>query len=425
MPIQYVCLGCREEMVLPDQKAGQLCACPRCRLKFLAPPPSVNRPASPGGSMAPRAAPAGGAPPPLYPAAPASGRGGPVRLSTPEPKPAREEAPAPGSGLFGMGSSGGGGGGGLFGQGDVQVGALFGGAGVDEEEAVEEEAEEAVEEEATDHAGPPDVSTPSGASPRPAFPAPGRPGSAPPGYRAPQQPPYPGYHPAPQSPPTGYPQPYGAPQQPYGAPQGAPQQPQGYPPPGYPPQGYPPGYGPPPGYVPGYPGYPGYPPQGGGYPYPQYPGYPPGYPHQPTPAGGVPIGPQAHEPAASGPPPDLISMDDVYARKAPASPPPSVVAGGRGCRLVVLDGLPEGTEFHLPAGKIYDIGRDKEADVKILSTSVSRRQARIDATGGSPVLIDCGSANGTQVNGELVGRHPLREGDLIKMGKVLFRYQSA
>jgi hypothetical protein len=120
--------------------------------------------------------------------------------------------------------------------------------------------------------------------------------------------------------------------------------------------------------------------------------------------------------------PDLISMDDLYSRKAPA---PAASGGGRGCRLVCLDGLPDGTEFHLPAGKIYDIGRDKEADVKILSTSVSRRQARIDATGGQPVLIDCGSANGTQVNGEVVARHPLREGDLIKMGKVLFRFQSA
>ncbi|MBX3469055.1 MAG: FHA domain-containing protein [Planctomycetes bacterium] len=134
----------------------------------------------------------------------------------------------------------------------------------------------------------------------------------------------------------------------------------------------------------------------------------------------MPLGPPPADTPAE-PTPDLISMDDLVARRAP-----SAAVGGRGgCRLVCLDGLPDGTEFHLPAGKIYDIGRDKEADVKILSTSVSRRQARIDATGQQPVLIDCGSANGTQVNGEVVARHPLREGDLIKMGKVLFRFQSA
>ena len=40
----------------------------------------------------------------------------------------------------------------------------------------------------------------------------------------------------------------------------------------------------------------------------------------------------------------------------------------------------------------------------ILSTSVSRKQARIDTTGGRPVLIDLGSANGTRVNGEAVDR---------------------
>ena len=96
--------------------------------------------------------------------------------------------------------------------------------------------------------------------------------------------------------------------------------------------------------------------------------------------------------------------------------------GSGGFRLEMLEGLPDGTEFRLPGGKVYLIGRDKQADIKILSTSVSRRQARIDATGPSPVLIDLGSANGTQVNGDTVDRHPLQQGDLLKMGKVLFRY---
>ena len=93
--------------------------------------------------------------------------------------------------------------------------------------------------------------------------------------------------------------------------------------------------------------------------------------------------------------------------------------------LVSLEGLQDGTRFDLPGGKVYLMGRDRDADIKLLSTSVSRRQARIDATGNTPVLIDLGSANGTKVNGEVVDRHPLREGDLIKMGQVVLRFQGS
>jgi pSer/pThr/pTyr-binding forkhead associated (FHA) protein len=118
-------------------------------------------------------------------------------------------------------------------------------------------------------------------------------------------------------------------------------------------------------------------------------------------------------------------MDEVWSAKqegGASSAAPRASSGPQGFYLLALEGLPDGTEFHLPGGKVYLIGRDKQADIKILSTSVSRRQARIDATGPTPVLIDLGSANGTQVNGESVDRHPLQEGDLIKMGKVIFRF---
>jgi len=88
-----------------------------------------------------------------------------------------------------------------------------------------------------------------------------------------------------------------------------------------------------------------------------------------------------------------------------------------------LDGLADGTVFELGPGELYTMGRDRSAEVKILSTSVSRSQAQIDARGPEPVLIDLGSANGTFVNGEPVERQTLKNGDLIKMGVVLFRYE--
>jgi hypothetical protein len=147
---------------------------------------------------------------------------------------------------------------------------------------------------------------------------------------------------------------------------------------------------------------------------------------------------------------DLISMDDLFSSgsKPSATPAPSAAlpAFGKGplpapflkpvaepaaapaasglCppfQLVSVEGIPDAI-FELTGGENYLIGRDKDAEVKILSNSVSRKHARIDATGKEAVLIDLGSANGTQVNGTSVSRHPLREGDQIKMGKVVLRF---
>ncbi len=245
MPIHYVCLGCREEVFLPDGKAGQLCACPRCRLKFLAPAPNCREvPPSHRGSVAPRASLGVAPPPPLYPLEGAASAGPPRSrapagpptdpLPTGSAPPDEDDDSDEEEGLFGVGGSGGKG---LFGADDeeLEVGELFGGA-------------------------------------------------------------------------------------------------------------------------------------------------------------------------------------------APAARPAR--AGPAGFRLVALEGLPDQTDFPLPGGEVYLMGRDRDAHIKLLSTSVSRRQARIDATSEPPVLIDLGSANGTKVNGLPVDRHPLRQGDLIKVGKVLLRFQS-
>jgi hypothetical protein len=113
-----------------------------------------------------------------------------------------------------------------------------------------------------------------------------------------------------------------------------------------------------------------------------------------------------------------VATDDGENQRA-ASPAPT--KGGIPFALIPVEGIPD-ARFDLPGGGVYLLGRDKDAHVKILSTSVSRRHARIDATGEDHVLIDLGSANGTQVNGQSVARQPLKDGDLIRMGKVILRY---
>jgi hypothetical protein len=136
----------------------------------------------------------------------------------------------------------------------------------------------------------------------------------------------------------------------------------------------------------------------------------------------------APEPAAEpGAAISLASTDD--GEDAPAEKPeptsgPAAPASSGGpvpFALIPVEGITD-ARFDLPGGGVYLLGRDKDAQVKILSTSVSRRHARIDASGADHVLIDLGSANGTQVNGQSVARQPLKDGDLIRMGKVILRY---
>ena len=93
--------------------------------------------------------------------------------------------------------------------------------------------------------------------------------------------------------------------------------------------------------------------------------------------------------------------------------------GACGPRLVSKRGewiLSEGPNF---------MGRDPDCVVRIDSTTVSRRHARILLVRGEATADDLGSKNGTQVNGHrLSGTVALRDGDLIQVGSVTMTYRA-
>lgn len=95
-------------------------------------------------------------------------------------------------------------------------------------------------------------------------------------------------------------------------------------------------------------------------------------------------------------------------------------------RLIVSAGTEEGREIILPAGAI-EIGRATARatwDVSLQDRAISRPHARIEQQDEGFVLIDLGSANGTQVNGRIIEEPTLlRDGDLIELGEttLLFR----
>ena len=66
---------------------------------------------------------------------------------------------------------------------------------------------------------------------------------------------------------------------------------------------------------------------------------------------------------------------------------------------------------------LFTIGRDKECDLRVSGSEVSRNHAAIAREGDNYVLRDRGSRYGTFVNGELLKEHALEHGDRVRLGR--------
>ncbi len=82
-----------------------------------------------------------------------------------------------------------------------------------------------------------------------------------------------------------------------------------------------------------------------------------------------------------------------------------------------------GSRIPLRRGQTYSIGRGMDCDVVVEDAAASRRHAQLSVarTSDAVFLEDCGSRNGTFVNGEPVSsRIALREGARIQVGGSIF-----
>lgn len=87
-----------------------------------------------------------------------------------------------------------------------------------------------------------------------------------------------------------------------------------------------------------------------------------------------------------------------------------------------------GLELHRLDGSQHTLGRSPEMDLSILwDPEISSLHAEITCLGSEWTLIDDGlSTNGTYVNGHRIsGRHRLRNGELIRIGRTTLAYSSA
>lgn len=83
--------------------------------------------------------------------------------------------------------------------------------------------------------------------------------------------------------------------------------------------------------------------------------------------------------------------------------------------LVVRKGPEVGERFYLDRPRLV-IGRDPASDIFLNDITVSRSHAALDVDGPEVVVSDAGSLNGTYVNGEIVERAVLRDGDVLQIG---------
>ncbi len=98
------------------------------------------------------------------------------------------------------------------------------------------------------------------------------------------------------------------------------------------------------------------------------------------------------------------------ARVMPASTSPSAVP-----RWLLVSVKPEMNEKHALEAESM-VGRDRSCSIVLPHPAVSRRHAKITLNGGSCVLEDLKSANGTYVNNARVERARLKLGDVVRFG---------
>jgi predicted component of type VI protein secretion system len=70
------------------------------------------------------------------------------------------------------------------------------------------------------------------------------------------------------------------------------------------------------------------------------------------------------------------------------------------------------------------VGRSPDCELSVHDILLSRRHCRIEPEGQGWIVADLGSKNGTRVEGDAVVRTPLKDGDVIRMGKTAVRYRT-
>jgi diguanylate cyclase (GGDEF)-like protein len=115
------------------------------------------------------------------------------------------------------------------------------------------------------------------------------------------------------------------------------------------------------------------------------------------------------------------SLDKTSAITSAQPHVPIIAAAAQHPMLVVLHGPLLGKTFAVDQPQVT-IGRSSDCDIQIEDDNVSRKHAQIGCQDGLVWLKDLGSTNGSYVNSKRVSEIPLNDGDLVLIGRVLFKF---
>jgi hypothetical protein len=96
-----------------------------------------------------------------------------------------------------------------------------------------------------------------------------------------------------------------------------------------------------------------------------------------------------------------------------------VVEGAAGASVV----LPDGTRFTI-GEQVMTVGRAPECDIVLSDPTVSKRHLELQRRGTAVTLTDLGSTNGTKVNDHRVHEMVLTDGDTIRLGATVLRFEA-
>ena len=146
------------------------------------------------------------------------------------------------------------------------------------------------------------------------------------------------------------------------------------------------------------------------------PGVPPPPPIPPAPAAPLDV-PPVMPPIPDAP---LTGATMVYAPEPTPEPEPEPTPPPPRREQAVL--LWEGRDVSLDQG-VTVIGRSSGCDIVVDDPNVSRRHAEVRRMGEGYSLVDLGSTNGTEVNGQRVGETSLMNGDVIGVGTTRLTFE--
>ena len=86
--------------------------------------------------------------------------------------------------------------------------------------------------------------------------------------------------------------------------------------------------------------------------------------------------------------------------------------------------LPDGRRVPLGEQPLV-IGRNADCGIVVADARASRQHAEIRAQGNGFVVHDLDSMNGTLVNGTAVREHPLTDGDEVRLGNTVVRFEAS